>query len=424
MRILYALHAYKPAYRIGGPVLSVSAAAEQLARKGHEVIVFATNSNLTEELDVPTDQPIDVEGVEVWYFRREEPLQKYLPFVSYFSQSMGFMYCPAMKGALVRIMSSVDVVDTHMPFVYPTYAAAQAALKARKPLFYHQRGNFNPARLAFRSGKKKLYISLIERPIMRRATTLIALTEAERSWFRALGVNTPCAVIPNGIDLPLPRPDAVARVTERFGIAASATVVLFLGRLHPMKGVEELIDAFSRIAARHPNSVLVMAGPDEWGLQARWYDRVQQAGLGRSVVFAGMLTGSDKADMLARANLFALPSSGEGFSMAVLEAMASSTAVMLSPGCNFPEVVEFGAGITVDIDVAAMAAALSRLLQEPDLLRSMGEAARRLVAEHYSWDIITDRLIHVYTDGIDRDRAQARHSVTSWATHSIGTIHK
>src|SRR5207244_8141725 len=108
MRILYALHGYKPAYKLGGPIHAVSAIAELLVRKGHEVIVFASNSNLDEDLDVTTNQCIDVNGVQVWYFKREEPIQRWLPFVPYLSKSIGFLYAPAMKAELDRIIPTVD----------------------------------------------------------------------------------------------------------------------------------------------------------------------------------------------------------------------------------------------------------------------------------------------------------------------------
>jgi glycosyltransferase involved in cell wall biosynthesis len=201
MKILYAVLGYKPAYRLGGPIHTVSAVAERLVRKGHEVIVFTTNSNLDEEMDVPTNQPIDVVGVQVWYFNREEPIQRWLPFISYLSKSTGFLYAPAMKAQLDRIVPSVDVVHTQMPYIYPTYAAGKAAIRHQKPLFYHQHGVFDPERLKFRGMKKRLYINAIERPIMRSATTLIALTETEVESYRALGVQTPCCIIPNGVDI-------------------------------------------------------------------------------------------------------------------------------------------------------------------------------------------------------------------------------
>lgn len=400
MRILYAVHAYKPAWRIGGPVLSVSAAAEMLVKKGHRVTVFTTNSNLDEDLEVPVDQPVMVNGVEVWYFRREEPIQKWLPFVPYLSRSLGFLYCPNMKRKLDEIVPGMDVVHTHMPFVYPTFAAAHAAFRYGKPLFYHQRGNFHPGRLRFRGAKKRLYLSLVEKPIMRRATTLVALTDAERESFRRLGIATPVELVPNGIDLPLPRPAAPERVAARFRVPSHGQLILFLGRLHPIKGAEKLLDAFGRIAERFPQAWLMMAGPDEWKLQERWRAAAHRRGVSERVVFPGMLSGDDKADVLARADLFCLPSVGEGFSMAVLEAMASSTAVMLSPGCNFPEVVGAKAGLIVEGEPGTMANALGDLLAQPGQLRAMGEAARHFAARDYSWDAITDRLISVYGKGM------------------------
>lgn len=396
MHILYAIHAYKPAYRVGGPVISVSATAEMLVNKGHRVTVVTTNSNLDEDLDVPVDRPVDVNGVSVCYFKREEPLQAWLPFMPYFSRSIGFLYCPAMKCALNGMMPGVDVVDTQMPFVYPTYAAAHAAFRFKKPLFYHQRGNFDLGRLRFRGGKKRLYISLVERPIMRRASKLIALTEAERASFRTLGVATACDVVPNGIDLPVPCAGAAERVAARWGIPVDAQLVLFLGRLHPIKGAETLLEAFAHVGGAFPDSVLMMAGPDEWRLEAQWRERFRGTSLADRVIFPGMLIGEEKQDVLARADLFSLPSTGEGFSMAVLEALASATAVMLSPGCHFPEVDQAGAGVTVEADPQAMAVTLAQLLGGPARLRAMGEAGRRLVAEHYTWDVITDRLIDLY----------------------------
>jgi glycosyltransferase involved in cell wall biosynthesis len=384
-------------------VVSVSETAEALVRKGHQVTVFCSTSNLDGDLDVPVDRPLDVDGVEVWYCRREEPLQKWLPFVPYLSRSIGFSYCPAMRRALDRVMPSIDLVDTHMPFVYPSYAAARAAFRHRRPLVYHQRGNFDPARLRFRGWKKRRYIELVERPIMRRATMLVGLTDAERTSFRGLGVETPVEIVPNGVRLPDERAGARERVHRRWSIEPGAPVVLFMGRLHPTKGADTLLAAFAEVRRRDPRAVLVMAGPDEWGLGKAWSAQVSADGPASRVVFAGMLAGEDKADMLARADLFSLPSVGEGFSMAALEALAAGTAVMLSPGCHFPEVDGAGCGVTVPAEVGAMADTLTALLGDPDRLRAMGRAGRTLVAASYSWDVVTDRLLAVY------ERAMAIH---------------
>lgn len=414
MNLLFINHGYKPAYRIGGPIIIVSELAERLVRRGHRVTVFTTNSNLDEDLDVPTDRPIDVDGVEVWYFRRVEPLKKYLPFIPYLSRSIGYLYAPAMAGQLERLMPTFDLVHTHLPFVYPTAAAARAAKRQGTPLFYNQQGVLDPSRLEFRSFKKRLYLNAVEVPILHQATTLLALTQAEVQSFRALGVRTPIRVIPNGLDAslyrarprsagPLPL-KAPGKAGGRSVIPPEAKVVLFLGRIHPIKGADKLLEAFLRIADRFPDSLLTLAGPDEFGLEERFRSRVASAGLEERVLFPGMMSGEEKIDLLARADLFVLPSDAEGFSMAVLEAMASETAVLLSPGCNFPEAEAAGAGRIAPADVPALETEMSGLLSDPERLKAMGRAGRRLVEERYAWERIVDDLVDAYEEGIRRSK--------------------
>lgn len=339
LRILYTVHGYKPAYRLGGPIISVSAVAERLVRKGHRVVVFTSNSNLDEDLDVPVNQPVNVDGVEVWYFSRGEFIKRWLPFFSYVRR---FMYSPQMADPLDRLLPGMDLVHTHNPFIYSTFAASKAAQRFRKPLFFHQRGVFDPERLKFRSFRKRLYISLVVRPLPRQATTLIALTEAEVRSYRALGVETPCRVVPNGIEVGAYRQHPGPLAEPLGKIPPQAQVILFLGRVHPIKGADRLLEAFLQIQARLPNAVLIMAGPDEWGCERKFQQAVSQAGLQHRVIFPGMVSGEAKLDLLARADLFCLPSDAEGFSMAVLEALASGTPVLLSPGCHFPEVETAG----------------------------------------------------------------------------------
>jgi len=403
MKILFAVLGYKPAYRLGGPIHSVSATAERLVRKGHEVTVFTTNSNLDEDLDVPTNQSIDVDGVQVWYFKRKEPLMKLFPFVPYLSKSSGFLYAPAMRAQLDRIVPSVDVVHTQMPFIYPAYAAGKSAICRHKPLFYHQHGVFDPERLKFRGLKKRIYIKAVERPIMRKATTLIALTEAEVRSYRALGVQTPCRVIPNGVDI-VDQPQSSERsASSLFKFSPDEMVILFMARLHPIKGADRLIRAFLMIQCAFPKAKLVMAGPDEWGMVEKFRQEIMKAGIGNRVLFPGMVTGKTKQELLARADLFCLPSDAEGFSMAVLEALASSTAVLLSPGCHFPEVEKAGAGRIVHPEPDALGKAIADLLDNPEKLKEMGSIGRHFVLRHYSWDTITDQLIAAYIEGIERN---------------------
>src|SRR5438067_3374590 len=95
MRILMTVHGYKPADELGGPVAVVAAAAEGLVQRGHEIVVCATNAGIEGDSDVPLDQKIDVNGAQVWYFRRREPFRA-VRLAPYLSKSAGFMYAPAM----------------------------------------------------------------------------------------------------------------------------------------------------------------------------------------------------------------------------------------------------------------------------------------------------------------------------------------
>jgi glycosyltransferase involved in cell wall biosynthesis len=385
VKILFVSSAYKGASRMGGPAVSIAATAEALVRAGHAVTVATTNANLDRNLDVPLNQPLDMNGVTVWYFERQEPLKRWLPFVPYLSQSSGFAYAPAMKEALPRFIADADVVDTQTPFVYPTIAAARIARRLGKPLFYHQRGNLIPSRMQRRQLKKKAYIALFEGRIMKRAAGLIALTEGEREAFAEFAPGTPCAVVPNGVEVPPPDPAAPARVAARWGIPIDAPVILYLARLEPWKGYEELLQSFARVGS---NAYLVMAGVDQSDARARWQ-------LPR-VVFTGPLSGQEKADVLHRADLFALPSHGEGLSMAMLEALAYGTAVLLSPECHFAEAASAGAGVIVPRGIEAWTAAMDELLRDPAQLRAMGERGRALAEREYSWDVIARRLAEVY----------------------------
>jgi glycosyltransferase involved in cell wall biosynthesis len=396
MHILLVNPAYKPAWRMGGTVVIVASVAEELVRCGHRVTVMTTNANLDHDLDVPVDRPVDVEGVEVWYFRHVELLKNWLPFVPYLSKSIGFFYAPEMARTLNRIVPSVDVVHTHMPFNYPNYAAARASFAHRKPLVYQQNGILDPKRLRFRSLKKKLYIEAVERPIMRRAAALIAGTEAERESYQRLRIGTPCHLIANGVDVSRYR--TVAQRTRYPGWQAGSEneVILFLGRLHPIKGTEKLLRAFLMIQDRYPRAVLVIAGPDEFGIEAGFRSQVQSSGLLGRVFFPGMVEGDEKLDLLARADLFCLPSEAEGFSLTILEALASATPVLLSPGCHFPEVEEVGAGRISNSDPEILSKAMASLLDDPESLRHMGVAARAFVASEYSWESITTRLLALY----------------------------
>jgi glycosyltransferase involved in cell wall biosynthesis len=409
MRVLLTNIGWKPAVGLGGPVISVPGIADRLVARGHEVSVFTTDLGLDHLPEVPRDRPVMVDGVRVWYFRRVEPIRALRKSVPYLADSIGFGYAPMLRSALAREISSYDCVNTQSPFIYPALATARSAIRRGIPLFYHQRGNLLGTHLDRRAIKKRLFIEMFEKRVMRGATTLIALNEAERSAFAAWAPATICRVVPNGIDLPVreERAAVLSRVRVTLGIPESASVILFLGRIHPWKRVDVLLEAFLRVGSRHKDSVLVLAGEDQAGLGERWRTSVEVAGLGGRVRFTGAVAGQSKADLLARADLFCLPSLGEGFSMAALEAMSFGTPVIVTPECNLPEVASLGLGRISQGTPAAFEDAICSMLNDRAGLERASTASREF-AERHSWEGVVDRLLDVYSEGIDRRRRGLR----------------
>jgi glycosyltransferase involved in cell wall biosynthesis len=403
LRIVFTSHCYKPAWRVGGPALSVSSLAEALTRRGHTVQVFTAHFNFGEPLDVPVMIPVEMDGVQVRFFPIIRPFKLLLPFVPYLSKAMGFLYSRAMRKALSAAIPSAHLVHTHLPFIYPTLAAAGIAASAQRPLFYHQRGLFDPARLRFRSVKKRLYLQLIERPILKQVTTLVALSESEMANYRSIGATAPCRVIPNGINTSGYRVQARSQTIANNGWSEQDLVVLFMSRLHPIKGADRLLDAFLLVANKHPSAHLVMAGPDEFEMERSLRQRLAGRDLAGRIHFPGMVTGDRKLDLLARADLFGLPSDAEGLSMSMLESLASGTAVLISPGCHFPAAVAAGAGVEVDPAVPTLAEALDELLSRGRAeLAQMGRRGRDLVEREYGWDHIAERMEACYQEGLQR----------------------
>lgn len=129
MHLLYITPGFKPAFKLGGPILSVASAAEEIVKRGHRVTVFTTNRNLDSDLDVPVNQPIMVDGIEVWYFTHKQTLRT-ISFFKYFSKSIGYLYSPSMAKELRKIVGQVDLINTQLPFNYPTKIGLQIGFKS------------------------------------------------------------------------------------------------------------------------------------------------------------------------------------------------------------------------------------------------------------------------------------------------------
>jgi glycosyltransferase involved in cell wall biosynthesis len=224
-----------------------------------------------------------------------------------------------------------------------------------------------------------------------------ALTEKEAGQIRACGIRQPVVVVPNGVNVDdYAKPSNVATSIETPMVpqlSKDVHRVLFLGRVHPKKGLDVLLLAWSKLTAMMQGWQLVIAGPDEQGHLARIQNLSHSLGLANSVVFTGPVTGHAKLQLLYSCDLFILPSYSEGFSMSILEAMACGRPVIATDACNFPDLAASGAGWECAPTAEALEASLKLAMKASDSERNeRGSIGRQVVETRYTWATVIDRL--------------------------------
>jgi glycosyltransferase involved in cell wall biosynthesis len=295
---------------------------------------------------------------------------------------------PGLRGyagsRLDHLVRDADVVHLHGVWDPLLLAMARSATALSVPFVVCPHGTLAPKFLAQKALKKRLAMRLGVRSMLDHAALLHVLNERERDDVGLLGLDPPRAVIPNGIDLRdcAARPERGA-LRSRLGIG-DAPMALFLSRLHPEKGLDLLVPAFGQVLGQVPGAHLVIAGPD-YGAQVATERLVLELGLGASVHLTGPLFGTAKWQALADADAFILPSRYEGFSVAVLEAMACGLATVITTTCHFPEAARAGAALETACSADELAAALRTLLADIPAARAMGQRAAALVRERYTW---------------------------------------
>ncbi|HWP40249.1 MAG TPA: glycosyltransferase, partial [Tepidisphaeraceae bacterium] len=214
---------------------------------------------------------------------------------------------------------------------------------------------------------------------------------------------------PNGVYLeefdPLPPPGEFRAIHLELG---NRPYVLFLGRLHPKKGLDYLAEAFTRVIRSGSDAALVVAGPDAGALES-FLEQSRRLGIADRVLLTGLIWGRKKLAALVDAACFCLPSRQEGFSMAITEAMACQVPVVISQACHFPEVAQAGAGFVLPLDADAFANALNQLLRDQALRRQMGSAGRELVMTRFNWPTIAEHAVQAYARVL---RARPEHAAT------------
>lgn len=289
-------------------------------------------------------------------------------------------------------------IHTHGLWMYPGVVARSQARRTGCPLVISPHGMLEPWALQNSRWKKRVVSLCFENKNLKSADCLHALCSAEAENFRRFGLKNPIAVIPNGIGQDdLRSPTSADGIDEEFPQMKERQRILFLSRLHPKKGLENLLQAWRQLAPEFSNWCLIIAGSGDPAYELNLKTFVVDSGLDRNVLFLGAIYGEAKKRVLAAADVFVLPSYSEGFSMAVLEAAAAGLPVLLTSECNFPELTKAGAAVEVSPEARAVAAGLRQILELSTAERkAMGQRGFQLVSKSYTWPVIARQMCEVY----------------------------
>jgi glycosyltransferase involved in cell wall biosynthesis len=307
---------------------------------------------------------------------------------------------PDLVATVDRLVGQADVVHTHAMWEEIQHQACRSAQRQGVPYVMTPHGMLDPWNMGKNRWGKRLYLGLRMRRNLDRAAAVHFTTEIERDWVARLGLRSPALLEPLGLDWSefetLP---AAGSFRGRYPEVAGRPLVVFLGRQHAGKGLEVLVPAMERV--RPADAVLAVVGPDSGGFQREVEAMVRRHGLEGRVIFTGMLRGADRVAALVDADVMALPSYHENFGIAVMEAMAAGTPVVVSDQVNLhPEVTASGVGGVVPMDVGSLSAELTRWLGDEAMRRAAGARGRSLARTRYNWDDIAGRWVGHYAKAV------------------------
>ena len=306
----------------------------------------------------------------------------------------GLSLAPGLAPLLDDAVADARIVHCHSFWMHPTHQAIAAAQRHGRPVVVTAHGALEPYSLR-RSRWKKWLVRRLFQDADFAATDCLHVNSLEEGLkVREAGFQQPLAVIPNGTDV-LPPADA-APFFARYPELSGRRLMLFMARLHQKKGLGHFLPAWAELADCFPDWHLVVAGPDR-GFEQAARELAADRRLRGRVTFTGSLHGEIQRAARAASELFVLPSFSEGFSMAVLEAMAEGLPVLMTPGCNFLAAHDAGAAFLADPTTPAMVTALgTALAAEPDELEQMGQRGRDLVAAEYTWPAVARQTRELY----------------------------
>ena len=385
MRILVTSFHIAP--QSGGLRVGVLGLCKGLAKRGHQVSLYTTNADGNKTLDVSLGVSTLEEDVEVFYY----PAQKTI---------FGNVLSYPMVRALKHRVPNVDLVLIHSLYQFTSTVAAHYCRKFRVPYVLRPHGILDTTPAHRRRWLLKwAYIQLFEKRNFDCAAAIQYSSRMEEEMARHfMTVKSPNLLIPEGISLePFAKLPLRGSFRAKYPEMTGKSLILHLGRLHQKKGLDLLIEAFSRVAGRRNDAHLVLAGSGDSDYVMRIAQMLRDRGVFDRATITGQLDDDEKFAVLRDADVFVLPSYGENFGISVVEAMACGLPVVISDKVGiWREIAEAEAGIVTTCQSEKIADAIERLLDDPGLRMALGRHGKTLVGAQFSVDRMAERMETAY----------------------------
>lgn len=387
MKILHVAHFFYPCLSAGG-VVNASYQIASKQREDNDVKVLSTDS-CKERLKFPNGQyDVDVDGIKVDYFKNLSNRFKMATMLD----------TPLFSSFRIRKeIGNYEIVHIHEHRQTLAIIVSHFARKNNIPYIVQAHGSVLP--FFQKEGLKNLFDKVFGFRILHNADCVFALTEVERKQYLKMGIDEEkIEIVPLGINLEEYEnlPD-FGRFRSKFNVDDEDKLILFVGRIHEIKGLDLLIDSFNDLIHLNEDERIKLAivGPDD-GYLNELEEKIKTYSLDEKVIITGPLYKEEKQEALVDCDLFVMPSKYESFTTSGLEAMACSKPLVLTKNNHIHDWVDGNCGIACEDDKDSLRSAIEELLFDEDLSRTYGENGRELIDHKYNWNIINKQILDIY----------------------------
>jgi len=388
LKILQYIPVYAPAWKFGGPILSVSQLCEGLVNLGHEVEVFTSNAGLENQPELPLNKQIIRNGVKVTYFQQKP--------------GMG-IHCPGMEQAVQERANEFDIIHITGVWQRTSGAACKTAKSQGIPYVVSPRGALGPYSWRQKTVKKTAYYFLQESFNIRNAVAIHYTTQQELEECKWLKLPGQTFIIPNGLDINFwQTATEKAKEWRKFqNFHEDDFIILNVGRLHDKKGLDLLPEALAPL--KDLKWKMVFVGGDDDGTKSLLEDKFQAANILQKVTFIDRCEPKKLSIIYSAANLFVLPSRHENFGNVVVESLTCQCPVLISDKVGLHnEVTKAGMGWVRPRVVEEWTNLMKELMKSPSKLEKIASTSREWTKSIFSIEKTAQDMANNYIKVINK----------------------